>query len=119
MAILIKGNGFEIPKACIECDLEIVDDEDCTTYCLLIYNGYTGKCREDGRLPDCPLVEVPDEPEASITLGSRRTKLFYKCSECGYPVDPGDKFCYNCGRRFINSRFDRKTSSYRGCCKSS
>lgn len=58
MAVLIKDMDF--PKTCRACDLEIVDDEDYTTYCPLIYKGYTGKCREDGRLPDCPLVAVSD-----------------------------------------------------------
>ena len=59
MAILIKGMDF--PKTCMACDLEIVDDEDYTTYCSLIYKGYTGKYREDGRLPACPLVEVDSD----------------------------------------------------------
>ena len=56
MAILIKDMDF--PKTCMACDLEIVDYEDCTTYCPLIYKGDTDKCREDGRLYGCPLVEV-------------------------------------------------------------
>ena len=62
MSILIKGMDF--PKTCMACDLEIVDDEDYTTYCPLIYKGYTGKCREDGRLPDCPLVEAAEVQDA-------------------------------------------------------
>ena len=43
------------------CDFEQVDEYELSTECSLIYKGHTYKCRTEGRLPDCPLLEVPDE----------------------------------------------------------
>ena len=42
--------------------------------------------------------------EASVILGASKdgVRLWHKCSVCGEPVDAGDNYCCNCGRKFIN-----------------
>ena len=47
--------------------------------------------------------------EASVILGASKdgVRLWYKCSVCGEPVNADDNYCCNCGRKFINGRFDR------------
>lgn len=50
------------------------------------------------------------EPEeASVILGTSKdgVRLWYKCSVCGEPANADDNYCCNCGRKFINGRFDR------------
>ncbi len=57
------------------------------------------------------LTELPSaQPEeASVILGASKdgVRLWYKCSVCGEPVNADDNYCCNCGRKFINGRFDR------------
>lgn len=40
--------------------------------------------------------------EASMILGasSDGVRLWHQCSACGEPVDAGDNYCCNCGRKF-------------------
>ena len=107
MAILIKG--MKMPKNCHECRFCIQEaDTDlgvCADCCVTWKHWEAYSTRPDW----CPLVVVPDEriETSSIALGSKGVKLFYKCGKCGYPADRYDKFCCNCGRKFINAGFDR------------
>ena len=57
MAILIPY--MEMPKSCLHCDMEIPEENMTDLYCCLLderTNMFT-----DERLPDCPLVCIPDE----------------------------------------------------------
>jgi len=59
MSVLIKG--MRMPSNCVACDLEEFDDCGNGYRCPLIYKGYTAKIRQDGKLPKCPLVELPEK----------------------------------------------------------
>lgn len=77
MAILIKG--MEMPRNCMACDFEQVDEYELSTECSLIYKGHTYKCRTEGRLPDCPLVEIAEVQDAV----SRQAAIDLVNFECG------------------------------------
>ena len=56
MAVLI--DNMEMPKRCFACLIEQADDRTRNYECPLVYNGYTGEIRMEGRLAECPLREV-------------------------------------------------------------
>lgn len=59
MSVIVKG--MKMPSNCMACDLEEVDDFGNGYRCPLIYKGYTAKIRQEGKLPNCPLVELPEK----------------------------------------------------------
>ena len=58
MSVLIKG--MKMPSDCMSCELEEFYEFANSYRCPLIYKGYTSKIRQDGKLPKCPLVEIPE-----------------------------------------------------------
>ena len=59
MSVIVKN--MKMPSNCMACDLEEVDDFGNGYRCPLIYQGYTAKIRQEGKLPNCPLVELPEK----------------------------------------------------------
>ncbi len=65
MSLLIKG--MKMPKKCAYCQIEqevTYADETGFIYigahrCPLVYPSYTDKSRDEGLLPNCPIVSVP------------------------------------------------------------
>lgn len=49
---------MDMPKRCFDCMIEQADDYTMSYECPLVYKGYTGKIRMEGRLAECPLREV-------------------------------------------------------------
>ena len=62
MADLLIRN-MKIPKTCQDCMIEQHEEDwygdEFSHECAFIYKGYTRECRRDGRLKECPLIEVP------------------------------------------------------------
>lgn len=58
MSVIVKC--MDMPKTCYDCIAEVADDDILSFYCPFIYKGYTDKYRDNGRHPDCPLIEVED-----------------------------------------------------------
>lgn len=50
---------MEMPKSCLHCQMSIPDESITDLYCCLIDE--PTNIKNEGRLPDCPLVYIPDE----------------------------------------------------------
>lgn len=51
-------------------------------------------------IDNAPTIERPKgEFEICGTSNGLNGTMYYKCSLCGTPVDPSDKFCRGCGAR--------------------
>lgn len=80
MSILIKG--MTMPKCCDDCNLLY----DC---CSCIVTGHKVKWdSERKRLPDCPLIELPDHEEKAYAL--ERSEKWPHVLECR--EDPSHPF---------------------------
>lgn len=124
MAILIKG--MAMPRNCMACDFEQVDEYELSTECSLIYKGHTYKCRTEGRLPGCPLVEVPDaQPERKTGKWERhntyvgddtsgRVDPDWRCSECGQQALVNEWFMYDLTNYCPNCGADMRPEPYCG-----
>ena len=64
---MVAIKDMEMPRNCLECDFVNYD-----LFCLLLGSsvGSTVKKRADGRLPNCPLIDV-DEPTPRRVLNSK------------------------------------------------
>lgn len=63
-----------------------------------------------GIIDEAPTIERPKgEFEICGTSNGLNGTMYYKCSLCGTPVDPSDKFCRGCGARMAPHRQVRKT----------
>lgn len=56
--------GMEMPRCCALCDLEHWDEDsygdEMNHRCCPHHKGYTANVRATGRLPDCPIVPLPE-----------------------------------------------------------
>ena len=82
MSVLVKG--MRMPNNCMACDLEEVDDCGNGYRCPLIYKGYTAKIRQDGKLPKCPLVEIPEKHGDLIDRNDLKKEyaMGFDCNNC-------------------------------------
>ena len=88
MSVLIKG--MKMPNNCMACDIEEVDDCGNEYRCPLIYKGYTSKIRQDGKLPECPLVELPEKHGRLIDADLLKNEYPHD-TDWDYPVNTN---CY-------------------------
>ena len=91
MSVLIKG--MKMPNNCMACDIEEPDDYGSVYRCPLIYKGYTSKIRQDGKLPKCPLVELPEKHGRLIDADLLKNEYPHD-TDWDYPVNTN---CYVSG----------------------
>lgn len=107
MAILVRG--VEMPERCWDCAFM---NDDSIPYCILTEDWV----EDDGRLPDCPLVEpilrIPAD-KALVKAWHKSLKQTYDlndarifhCAKCGfrledsYPDEEYPRYCQRCGRK--------------------
>ncbi|MBR1631529.1 MAG: hypothetical protein IJ680_06690 [Paludibacteraceae bacterium] len=105
---MIAIKDMEMPRNCLECDFE-----NNNLMCDLLHwkVGDTEKTRLDGRLPNCPLIEV-DDPTPRRVLNSKGGKFTaenwdgcrltrYKCPKCLKYVRNGETYCHKCGQHLM------------------
>lgn len=113
MTDMIAIKDTEMPRNCLECDFE-----NNALMCDLLHwkVGDTEKTRLDGRLPDCPLIDV-DDPTPRRVLNSKGGEFTaenwdgcrltrYKCPKCLKYVRNDETYCHKCGQHLLFPRID-------------
>ena len=83
-------------------------DADHTGYWTCDFCGFALRGLDDPNYPPsssdfryCPYCGTRmGDQEANMEVVGGTTKYF-ECTRCHHPVDPGDSYCRQCGRRFI------------------
>lgn len=71
MSVLVKG--MEMPKNCACCDVA------CRYYLDHVLDGLLAKiCHTESRLPDCPLIKVPESHGRLIDADALNYTMLYK-----------------------------------------
>lgn len=107
MSILIKG--MEMPKSCKECQVSFGFGND--GYCPFLFepcdaveDGLMWKeCPKEGRLADCPLVEVKEPHGRLIDKDKLRRELFWNFNGERIPFYDCDNFPTTLTYRYLHS----------------
>ena len=84
MSVIILG--MEMPKKCEDCEIETCDEnyygDEFNHRCSLLYKGYTRRCRNAGRLDDCPLRPLPEKHGRLGDLDKLKTSFADSINGC-------------------------------------
>lgn len=107
MSVIVKG--MKMPNNCMACDLEEVDDCGHDYRCPLIYKGYTSKIRQDGRLPKCPLGELPEKHGRLVDVDELSKAMYHDAFESDTDLQKWDSGCWIRYKLFEKNRDNAPT----------